>query len=383
LPGPLRKLGIAVGALLVALVAAELLLRRWYPPPGSNYRLDERLLHTTEPGSRRVQVMPDGARVLVRVNSSGYRGAELERPRTRPRIAVIGDSLVFAGNVPEDETFVARLGAALGGRFELVNCGLESYGPDQSCLKLEQDLPRLAPDVVVLVLCATNDYGDLLRNKLFRLEDGALVENHPELGERLQRIFAERARHKGGLAILRASRGAPGPPAGAPPDSGQLVLEYLAHAREQYELYCAGDRVVDDLQQDPYDAALAIHPDWPVSRLQRELMVGVLARLRAACGATPLVAVVVPSAVDLDPDFIVRVDPALYPSYRRDALTSALAEDATAAGIATLDLFAVFAQREPARLFVGYDDFHWNAAGQALAAREVAAFLTARQVLPE
>lgn len=379
----MRKLGITLVALLASLALAELILRRSYPVPASNYQLDDELLHTTRPGSRRVQIMPDGARIPVRINGAGFRGPELEEPRARPRIVVVGDSLVLAGNVREEDTFVVRLGEALGGGYEMVNGGLESYGPDQTCLKLKRDLPTLAPDLVVLVLCATNDYGDLLRNRLFRVEDGALVENEPVIGERVKAIFAEREARSGGLAILRALRGAPAQPTGAAPDPNQLILEYLAHAREQFQLYTAGDRVVDDLQQDPYDAALAIHPDWPVCALQRELMRLVLARIAAACGDVPLACVVVPSAVDLDPDFVVRVDAGMFPGYRAEALTDALTEDAAAAGIATLDLFEVFASNDPRSLFVGFDDFHWNAAGQALSARATAKFLKSSGVVPD
>lgn len=378
----MRKLGVTFVALLVSLVVAELLLRRSYPAPASNYQLDDTLLHTTRPGSRRVQVMPDGARIDVRINSAGFRGPELEEPRTRPRVVVIGDSLVLAGNVREEHTFVVQLGEALGGRYEMVNGGLESYGPDQTCLKLERDLPTLAPDLVVLVLCATNDYGDLLRNRLFRVENGALVENNPAIGERVKAIFAEREAQSGGLAILRALRGAPGQPTGAAPDPNQLILEYLAHARQQYQLYSTGDRVVDDLQQDPYDAALAIHPDWPVCALQRELMRFVLARVASACGDVPLACVVVPSAVDLDPDFVVRVDAGMFPSYRRKALTDALTEDAAAVGLATLNLFDAFESNDPGSLFVGYDDFHWNADGQQLSAGLAALFLGVEGLLP-
>ena len=201
----LRKPLIGALALLLALLCAEWILQRYWPVLSTNYRMDLELLHTTVPGSRRIQAMPEragGGRHLIRINSAGFRGPELDSPRTRPRILVIGDSLVLAGNVAEADTFPARLAAHLDDAYEVVNSGCESYGPDQSLLKLERDLPALQPDLIVLVLCATNDLGDLLRNKLFRLDDKGFL-----LQTRAPHAFDERVTDKSGWMVDAHSAG--------------------------------------------------------------------------------------------------------------------------------------------------------------------------------
>jgi len=102
----MRRLYLILISSLVALLVAEMSLRRWFPVGGTIYVLHPELLHATRPNSRRIQPMPasaGGARSLVVINSSGYRGPELEQSG-RPRVAVYGDSLVMGKNVPPKDT---------------------------------------------------------------------------------------------------------------------------------------------------------------------------------------------------------------------------------------------------------------------------------------
>lgn len=391
-----RRLAAAAAALCAALLGAEWSLRRWFPVRGSIYRLDAELLHATVPGARRVQVMPrraGGGRNLVRINSDGYRGPELDRPGARPRIAVAGDSLVLAANVAEDETFPARLGRELGGAYEVVNVGRESYGPDQTLLELEREIDDLDPDLVVLVLCATNDLGDLLRNKLFHLRDGRLVRERPALHPSIVAYFEESARIAARPALLRVwqffreSRAAreleERESATPPPD---LVQEYLEQAAWEYHnTVVEGDMQVYSLQQDAYDADVAVLPDAPSSRYKVRLLTAVLERMRDACSerGVVLAAVVVPSAVDLDPGFRIRVDAVRHPGYRHDALTDAFAGALERAAIPAIDLYEPFASDDPGSLFVGWEDFHWSARGIERAARHVAEWLRRADLLPQ
>src|SRR6185436_5789593 len=70
---------------------------------------------------------------------------------------------------------------------EVINAGVTAYGPDQACLRIEDEVARLDPDLVVLAVFADNDFGDLARDKIFRLDgDGRLRENHPRLSPKLR-----------------------------------------------------------------------------------------------------------------------------------------------------------------------------------------------------
>jgi hypothetical protein len=75
-------------------------------------------------------------------------------------------------NVPAEQTFPSELGRRLRGRFEVLNLGIFGYGPDQSLVRLLQDGPGLHPDALVLSLFPANDFKDLAKNRIFRL-DGA------------------------------------------------------------------------------------------------------------------------------------------------------------------------------------------------------------------
>jgi lysophospholipase L1-like esterase len=344
------------------------------------YALHPQLLHATRPNSRRIQPMPQsagGARSLIVINSAGYRGPELEQSG-RPRVAVYGDSLVMGENVAREDTFVVRLAGEWEGAAEVVNAGASGYGPDQICLRIEAELETLRPDLILLVLCATNDMGDLLRNKLFRLEQGQLVRGQPVLHESVRAKFEEALEASSRLALLRALDHARDDgieeQAAIPGAASGLIPEYLEQAAWEFrEGVQEGNETVFSLLKDVYDADLAVHPDSAMAQYKRDLMAAVLSRLARVCaaGGIPLVCVVVPSPVDLDPDFRIRVDRSLFPSYEPQRLTNACAAAARAAGIEVLDLYELFATNDPGEIFVGAEDIHWNERGMALAAKDV------------
>ena len=66
---------------------------------------------------------------------------------------------------------VARdLSSSLKKNVETINAGVIGYGPDQELLRMRRDVPRLSPDVLVEAVFADNDYGDLMRDKLFKVD---------------------------------------------------------------------------------------------------------------------------------------------------------------------------------------------------------------------
>ena len=157
-----------------------------------------------------------------------------------------------------------------------------------------------------------------------------------------------------------------------------MIPEYLEQAAWEYrEGVHEGNEVVFSLLRDVYDADVAVHPQSAMASHKKDLLVAILKRLARACEAhaVPFVCVVVPSPVDLDPDFRIQVDRELYPDYEPRRLTDTCSEAARSAGIEVRDLYDLFARNDPGALFVGAEDIHWNERGMALAAKDVAAWL--------
>lgn len=101
--------------------------------------------------------------VEITTNSRGFRGTEwsLESPKERPRVLVLGDSFTFGWGVRDDETFSAGLARARP-RWNVLNAGVSGYGTDQELLLLEDLLPSVAPDVVVVVFCENDRFENAL-----------------------------------------------------------------------------------------------------------------------------------------------------------------------------------------------------------------------------
>lgn len=386
-------LSTAVG-LLVASWAAE----RWLPLAAMLFRLDDELLFAPIPNARRVLPLAPGAGsawITTELDSRGFRGRELAERKRGPRVLVLGDSLVMAETSRLEETYCVRLEQHLrrdaGGEVEVVNAGVSGYGPDQECLLLERLVAPLAPDLVVLVICAHNDFGDLLRDKLFRLDnrEELMANRHsfdPALLERC-RAGEESARRPALVRAFERLRIGRGPQPGLPGEAedSPYIEWYLKGAEEEYgEFVVQRNDVVRSLFQDYYDADVSIRPEQPSSLFKQQLMEKVLARVRDDCKqrGVAFFVLVVPSSVDLCPGFRIHVDPARYPSWSPTRMTDAYAAILARLAIPFVDLTPAFRASGAEKLYLGRGDFHWNAAGEELGAAQSAAYLREHELWP-
>lgn len=384
-------LALGAAACALSLVGAEWVLRHYLPQAGFVYRLEPRCLYTLAPFARKLfQHSPEngGSRVLFVVNSRGLRGEELRDP-TGLRIVVYGDSFVEAEFTRLEDTFVHRLERrvqeTLHRDVEAVNAGVSGYGPDQSLRRFEDESAWLRPALVVLAIYAGNDYGDVLRNSLYRLDAGRLVEGGGYVSAALRQEFADAEQQTPfhllrGLRRLRNTRRRAAARAQFPHKLEVYLERSLEMCREEYErVVIRGDRAVGDVFRDHYDADVALDPRSAAAGYKRALLEQVLGRWRGAAqtAGVPLLAIVVPAAIDVCDSFEVKVDRAAHPEYEPDRLTREAAAAAVRQGIAAIDLFGEFRQAHADDLYYRYDNDHWNAAGQDLAARVVASRLQA------
>ncbi len=388
---------LVLASTLLGLLLANLAAQRWLPLPARLFQLDERLLFRPWPHARRIVPLgpaAGGAWITTELDSRGLRGAEPESPKRRARILVLGDSLVMAESSRIEETFCARLAVHLrergGVEPEVLNAGVSGYGPDQECLRFEELAGPLAPDRVVLVLCAHNDCGDLLRNKLFRLGPGdTLVPSAHRLAPELVQDFARAEVLSARPALLRALDRLRASPAASPAKASAADETFpddcLRGAQAEYEEFVLrGDEVVRSPFQDFYDADVALAPESASAAYKLRLLARVLERLRDDCAraGVPLAVVVVPSSADLCPGFRQHVDAQRFPAWKPQRLSGALAEVSAKLAIPTLDLCAAFQREGAERLYLSPAEFHWNARGEDLGARETAQLFVARGLWP-
>jgi hypothetical protein len=150
---------VAVGVLLVIVeFALRATVRSRFE---TIYQSDDRVLYRQVPGAER-HYEYGTVEIRYKINSQGFRGDELAPPGELPRVVVYGDSFIQGDMSRTEDTFTEQLRARLthmeGRSVEVVNAGVAGYGPDQELRRMEDELPVLKPNLVIVALYAGNDF---------------------------------------------------------------------------------------------------------------------------------------------------------------------------------------------------------------------------------
>jgi hypothetical protein len=394
----LRDFALLAASTAASLGLLELGLQLAVPIYDSPYQLQEEFLIEIGPHSRKVfqhTAANGGTRIVSEFNAAGFRGAELAPdPRTERRLMIYGDSFVQAEFSEVEATFPVQLEHILETRlnagFEVINAGVVGYGPDQVAVRLPRDIERWRPDLLVLVLYAGNDFGDVVRNGIFTLDaSGALQRHRPRLEtnirariervsdppwwRRPQIVRHAASRYQYFRALLAND-----------PSNHTTATTYVEYSFTQSLLlhqrilaHGSGARVAENPFFDYFDADIAFEGDSPSARYKIRLMQATAAELAriALVARTPLAVLVVPPVFDAARDSDYSVDTGRHPGYVRERLSSLAADITTSAGLPTLDLFPALDALDAKQYYLRGADDHWNDAGQALAAQTFADFL--------
>ena len=361
-------------------------------PPG--YQFDPELIVTLSPNASKIYLRSvDGGPRFVswETNEAGFRGPALQESPDL-RVMVYGDSNVQARFSVQEETFTGQMQRLLQGStegsVEVINAGIVGYGPDQNLLRMQADLERFDPDVVVFHIFTENDFGDIVRNRLFELNaQGALVRTeHPVtadsrmptswwsrpfgdlLSNSMISIFAN------GFARGRARSSEPHPELTHDPE--RLRQGALKQHDREFAVYRAGGPRRYSMFSDHYEADIAFAPHLESSRTKRKLLAAVLERAASTAKEheIPFLVVIQPTSRDLTtnlPDHYQAL--AGTPGYDRrrlDAWTAGICEEA---GIDFINLFDTYeATGDPNEMYLPTPDPHWNERGQLVAAEAVA-----------
>ena len=380
-----------IGLITLAMgeVAGNMILGPMFRPI---YQQDKELIFKFVPDRNSTTIMPPvngGATITHHINSDGFRGPELRQDHVAKRVLVYGDSFIHAFYTADEDTFAeqlqGQLSAKLGKPVEVINAGVSSYGPDQISVRMESELPRLKPDMVIVSIFAGNDFGDLLRNKMFRVtDDGTLVRNAWELDPAVAEMFNVSQRESILIRTLRSTIGARlrrsgGEEAANPQADAQGKPNWpflLEEAEKEYSsAVTRKDPFVTNTHVDYYSADISLRPDSESARYKVRLMSAVLDHIVsiAAANKTPILLMFVPHPADLSDTYDWgKPDGQLYPDYAERNLIAPLEEFATQRGVPFVSLYDSFKVSNPNSLYLHGGDDHWNAAGQKLAARMVA-----------
>ena len=332
-----------------------------------------------------------GNRITWSTNSLGYRGAEL-LPDPDQRILVYGDSNVLARFSEEKDTFTAQLQAQLSSQnpdtsIEVINAGLVGAGTDQCVLRMEHELPRLKPDLVILHIFASNDMGDVIRNRLFELdEEGKLVKtDFPLLPDPdFKSETGIKARLKNTRLFALAGRLNRSLTRKGQLDPAAYIQSIDRTNDEEFRVYKERRPLQFSHFADHYDIDIAIRPQAVSSITKVKLLSGLLQKASQICtdNNCRLMVLIQPPVFDLCSNHLFGPkDLSSYQDYRPERLCSVIGQACRDQNIPALDLFPVFSSSQPEQLYFRLNDDHWNDAGQALAARITGDFISQNQLL--
>lgn len=98
--------------------------------------------------------------IHIQNNADGFRDRP-HGPKTKKRIAFVGDSYVWGYDVEQNERFTEKLQRLLPD-WEVLNLGVSGYGNDQELILLQKWFARYQPDVVFLEFCDNDMVEDRL-----------------------------------------------------------------------------------------------------------------------------------------------------------------------------------------------------------------------------
>jgi hypothetical protein len=155
---------LVAGGIAVALLLIEAILRAMGIGYPVLYRVDAQLGSVLRPGAQ-AWFRSEG-RSWVAVNPDGMRDRDhaVEKPPGTFRIAVLGDSMTEAMQVPQERNFCSVLENRLRGCRQLagktpetLNFGVSGYGTAQELVILQTRVWKYHPDMVLLAVFPGND----------------------------------------------------------------------------------------------------------------------------------------------------------------------------------------------------------------------------------
>ena len=276
------------------------------------------------------------------------------------RVLIVGDSFTAASHVPLADTFAQVAERALaaqtlpGRRIEAWNAGVDGYGTPQEAAWLEELLPKVKPDLVLLGFFGSNDFDDT---------DAILGNGNHYLAHRCSRPYfvADAAGvHRDAAAEARIGAAVP------------WQRRWFGHSLLWSTLLDGADRSMAER----FDTNAVFRPVWTArltgARLAVAGLVGQM-RDRVRAAGVPFAALYLPASPE------TRSGGLKPPAFDRTQLSRRALAMFREVGVETFDLLPVL-DAAIARGAAPYwrTDSHWNQVGNAVVGEALAQWLTGK-----
>ena len=163
------NLSILMLTLMLILAGTEAFFRVFYPQTAGVSEHQRLFEYQSElgwqliPNKTGLYISKHEFKTRIAINSAGMRDIEytLAKPPGKKRIAVLGDSFTSSMGVDLPEAFTEIMEAKLLRDVEVLNFGVNGYGPAQEMLILQKRAIQYQPDLVVMVIFVGNDFDDI------------------------------------------------------------------------------------------------------------------------------------------------------------------------------------------------------------------------------
>jgi hypothetical protein len=166
--GLTMNMSIFLITLLILFVGAEIFFRAFLPQEKTGvsdnlFAYDSTLGWQLIPNKTGYFVSKHEFKTKIMINSNGMRDREYPsvKPQGKKRIAVLGDSFTSSFGVTDAETFAKVMEAKLINNTEVLNFGVNGYGPTQELLLLQTRAIKYFPDLVIMIVYVGNDFDDI------------------------------------------------------------------------------------------------------------------------------------------------------------------------------------------------------------------------------
>jgi hypothetical protein len=359
----------------------EVGLRFLYPQKGNfmfsasllAYKHDQVTGIRLKPNIKKVYFPPQNSSrqsVEWETNENGFRGPSLQKDPSF-RIMVYGDSNIQARFSPQNKTFSYLLEKKLTNQtniesLEVINSGVVGFGPDQAYLKMRKDILNYKPNLVLLALTIENDFGDIIRNNIFRLDAKSAITFQSIKQKDICLLPSWHPKKILSTSLLIRAAVKINKKLSTNPELYQDQQEFLAYSKNS--------PLPASFFQDHYDLDLALNTDNLASSTKLELMKNILSETKKLCknNDIALFVLIIPSIHDLtqhiSPTFIELQQ---YPAYEQNKVSTLTESMLKTLQISHINLFVPFAENNPESFFFN-DEGHWNNNGQEFAAKLVA-----------